>query len=110
MCTEAAEMPPTFVSHAADVLAETSDGLSGPQFLKVIVAYSVRWNVPIPHTEYPFTAPNKRTALYESLMAFSQSQRYQIIRELCDHPRMPETNRRACEALKLMLVGRYGHL
>jgi len=104
------EMPPTFVSHAADILADSTNGLTGPQFVKVTTAYSVQWNVPIPHPMYPFEAANKRTALYENLMAFSPTQRYQIFRELCDHPKILERDRPAAETLKRMLVARYGHL
>ena len=105
-----AEMTPTFVSHAADVLADTNDGLTGPEFIKVTAAYSVKWDVLIPHPTYPFEAPNKRTALCENLMAFSQVQRYQIIRELCDHRKIREANWQAAETLKLMLIARYGYL
>ena len=59
------EMSPTFVSYAADIIGDTTKGLSGPQFVKVTSAYPVQWNVPIPHSTYPFDAnvPNKRTAL-----------------------------------------------
>ena len=106
------EMTPTFVSYAADIIADTTKGLSGPQFLKVTSAYSVQWNVPIPHPIYPFGAhiPNKRTALYENLMAFSAAQRYQIIRELCDHPTLGEKNPKGAHSLKLTLIAKYGQL
>jgi hypothetical protein len=106
------EMTPTFVSYAADVLADTNRGLSGHQFVKITTTYSLQWDVAIPHPRYPFGAnvPNKRTALYENLMAFPPAQRYQIIRELCDHPTVQEKNRQAAEALKVTLVARYGHL
>ena len=63
-----AEMSPTFVSYAVDILADTNTGLKGPEFAKVTTAYSVQWNVTIPHLTYPFvTVPNKRTALFENL-------------------------------------------
>jgi len=80
--------------------------------VRVTAAYSVQWNVPIPHSTYPFGAnvPNKRTALCENLMAFSSAQRYQIIRELCDHPSLAERNPQGAQALKVTLVARFGHL
>lgn len=106
------EMSPTFVSYAADILADTDRGLSGPQFVKVTAAYAVQWDVAIPHPRYPFgtNVPNKRTALYENLMAFSPAQRYRIIRELCDHPSLRGRDLQAAESLKVTLVARYGHL
>jgi hypothetical protein len=106
------QLPPVFVSHACDVLAETTRGLSGPQIVKVTAAYSVEWNITIPHPAYPFGVgvPNKRTALYENLMAFSSAQRYRIIRELCDSPSLLERSRESVERLKLTLITRYGHL
>ena len=74
-----------FVNHAADVLAETSNGLSGTEIVRALGAYALDFNVEIPHPTYPFDAPNKRTALAQNLMAFSEPQRYRIIRDLCDH-------------------------
>jgi hypothetical protein len=105
-----AEIPPIFVSYASDILADTDNGLSGPQLVKVTAIYSVQWDMTIPHPTYPFDAANKRTALYENLIAFEPAQQYQIIRELCDHPKMPERNRPAIEILKARLITRYGHL
>lgn len=106
------ELSGIFVSHASDVLANTNAGLSGPQIVKATAGYAIDWNVEIPHPAYPFgpTVPNKRTALYENLMAFSAPQRYRIIRELCDHPAVLERNREAADKLRLTLIARYGHL
>jgi hypothetical protein len=99
-----------FVSHAADVLAETTHGLTGPEIARALGAYAVDLNVAIPHPTYPFDAPNKRTALSQNLMAFSDVQRYQIIRDLCDHPSSRLRNADATRTLKLTLMTRYGHL
>ncbi|MDA0704526.1 MAG: hypothetical protein O3A96_15020 [Proteobacteria bacterium] len=78
------DIPATFIQYAADILADTNSGLSGPNIVKATAAYAVEYDVRLPHPTYPFDAPNKRTALYENLMAFSPSQKYRIIRELCD--------------------------
>jgi hypothetical protein len=43
-------------------------------------------------------------------MAFSEPQRYKIIRDLCEHPTVVERNREEVERLKLRLITRYGHL
>jgi hypothetical protein len=99
-----------FVNHAADVLADTNRGLSGPEILRVLAAYAVDFNVNIPHPKYPFEAPNKRTALSENLMAFSDQLRYRIILDLCDHPSIKLRNGDAAQKLKLQLMARYGHL
>lgn len=101
-----------FLTHASNVLAETTLGLTGPKIVEITVAYAVEWNVTIPHEAYPFgkSVPNKRRALYENLMAFSEKQRYKIIRDLCEDPTVVPGNRVEVEKLKLMLITRYGHL
>ncbi len=106
------QLSAAFVSYASNILADTNLGLSGPQVEKVTAHYSVEWDVPIPYQTYPFhkSVPNKRTALYQNLMAFSEPQRYRIIRELCDHPAVRQANEQTAEKLKLMLIARYGRL
>ncbi len=105
------DISPTFTSHAADVIADTNQGLSGPQFLKITTAYSVKYGIDVPHSTYPFGGvPNKRTALYDNLMVFTSAQRYQVIKELCEQPQLLAMNKNGAEALKLTLIGRYGHL
>lgn len=99
-----------FVNHAADVLADTNRGLSGSEMLRALGAYAIDFNVTLPHPAYPFDAPNKRTALSENLLAFSEEQRYRIIRDLCDHPSVRLRNGEAAQKLKLTLITRYGHL
>jgi hypothetical protein len=99
-----------FVNHAADVLAETTFGLSGSEIIRALGAYAIDYNVTIPHPGIPFDAPNKRTALSQNLMAFSEPQQYQIIRDLCDHPTSKLRNADAARKLKLTLMTRYGHL
>jgi hypothetical protein len=106
------QLSAAFVLYASDIIADTKLGLSGAQIVKITTRYSVEWNAPIPHQTYPFqkSVPNKRTALYENLMSFSEPQRYQLIRELCDHPTVRQANEQAAEKLKLRLIARYGHL
>lgn len=78
-------LPITFLSKAADLLADTNSGLSGTQIVRAINAYGDQWGVHVPHPSYPFDAGNKRTALLDSLKAFSAPQQFQIIEELCEH-------------------------
>ena len=99
-----------FVNHAADILAETNNGLSCAEIVRVLSAYAIDYNVDIPHPTYPFQSPNKCTALAENLLAFSEEQRYKIISDLCDHPATRQRNAVAGQKLKLILMTRYGHL
>ena len=108
--TENQNLSALFVNHASDVLGETQNGLSGSEIVRAISAYAIDFNVDIPHPKYPFEASNKRTALSENLMAFSEEQRYRIIRDLCDHPASKSRNAAATQKLKLILMKRYGHL
>lgn len=83
--TDRASLSALFVNHAAEVLADTNNGLSGTEIVRAVGAYAVDFGVDIPHPTYPFDAPNKRTAPSENLMAFSEEQRYRVIHGLCDH-------------------------
>ena len=100
------KIPAQFVQFAADILGDTSSGLTGSDIVKATAAYAVEYDVNIPHPSCPFQAPNKRTALYENLMAFSGPQQYRIIKELCEHC-SPNKERKE---LKVRLVTRYAHL
>lgn len=98
-----------FVNHASNVLADTNNGLTGTEIVKMVGAFAIDFNVTIPHSSTPLSAPNKRTALSENLMAFSESQRYSIIRHLCDYLSTAQRNADAVRKLKLMLMTRYGY-
>lgn len=103
-------IPATFIQYAADILGDTNAGLSGGAIVKETAAYAVEYDVNIPYPTYPFDAPNKRTALYQNLMAFSPAQQYRIIKELCDHRSFPPGLNTQRKELKVRLVTRYGHL
>jgi hypothetical protein len=103
-------IPATFIQYAADILGDTSSGLSGGAIVKETAAYAFEYDVNIPHPTFPFDAPNKRTALYENLMAFTPAQQYRIIKELCDHRSFPPKPSPQRKELKVRLVTRYGHL
>ncbi|WP_419684801.1 hypothetical protein ACN22W_13305 [Burkholderia theae] len=104
------EIPPNFIQYAADILGDTSAGLSGPDIIRVTGAYAIEYDVNLPHPTYPFQAGNKRTALYENLMEFSPSQQYRIIKELCDHRSFSLKPNPARKELKLRLISRYSNL
>ena len=98
-------IPSAFITHATNILGDTSGGLSGPEIVRYCTDYAVDFNVNIPHASYPFDASNKRTALKENLAAFSPQQQYKIIKELCELDRF-QKNQQAKD-LKIKLVSRY---
>lgn len=101
------KIPATFVQYASDILADTQNGLTGGEIVKATAAYAVEYDVHLPHPRYPFDAPNKRTALYDNLMAFDGPQQYRIIKELCDHRTFGINRNKQREELKIRLVTRY---
>lgn len=107
-----AGIPTTFLSKAADLLADTNSGLSGPNIVRAINAYGDQWGVRVPHPTYPFEAGNKRTALLDSLKVFSPAQQFQIIEELCDHHSfaLGAPSRDERRKLKAELFTRFGDL
>lgn len=100
----------SFISHAADILGDTSHGLSGSQIVKYCNSYAVNFDVRIPITSSDFgkfgsVVPNKRTALYKNLAEFNGKQQFVIIKELCELP-MFKNNEDVAE-LKLKLYKRH---
>jgi hypothetical protein len=110
MPTVAEDLPATFVQQAADILADTTSGISGAVVVRETAAYAVEYNVHLPHPKHPLKAVNKRTALYENVMAFTPPQRYRILKELCEHPSFGSTPNVERKALKIRLITRYRHL
>jgi hypothetical protein len=107
------DLPAVFVTHAAGILGDTNRGLSGGEIVRVCAAYAIDANVNIPYASYPFAGRmgiNKRTALFENLMAFPSKWRYKIIRELCDHGVVQQLSAAEANKLKVQLFTRYGHL
>jgi hypothetical protein len=106
------DIPITFLSKAASLLADTNSGLSGPQIVEAMNAYGDQWGVRVPHPTYPFDAPNKRTALLDSVRAFSAPQQFQIIEELCEHHgfAVGASSRTDRQKLKAELFTRFGGL
>lgn len=100
-------IPSAFITYASNALGDTSDGLSGTEIVRYCTGYAVDFDVDIPHAEYPFGAPNKRTALKENLSTFSPQQQYKIIKELCTLERFSGNSQ--VKDLKIKLVSRYAH-
>lgn len=96
------------LSHAADVIAETNNGLSGPKLVSYCNAFAVDHDVHIPHAAYPFQAGNKRTALLENLRAFPPQLQYSLLMELCSDQRLRDNQ--DVQAVCQLIQQRYSHL
>jgi hypothetical protein len=103
-------IPSTFINYAADILAETTYGLSGSRIAEYCSAYAIDYDVQIPFPEYPFPTElsNKRTALKENLKAFKPVQQFKIIKELSELSFFE--NNSSVKDLKIKLISRYGAL
>ena len=101
------QIPNTFLSRASDILGDTTFGLSGSVIVKEFTNYAYDFNIEIPYNSYPFDAPNKRTALLENLRQFEPQQQYKIIRELCEHPKLPQPVNEEVNNLKIQLIARF---
>ena len=99
-----------FLTHASEILAETSTGISGPKIVGYLAAYAVDYQVDIPYASYPFPTaiPNKRTALVKNLEVFSPEQQVQILNDLCLLPQF--IGNEAVSNLYSQLTSRYGSL
>lgn len=104
------KIPAPFLQYAADILADTAHGLTGPNIVRVTAAHAVEHDVRLRHPAYPFEAANKRAALYENLLGFSGPQQYRILKELCDHPSLSNSRNPKLNELRTRLVTRYRHL
>lgn len=104
------QIPNTFLSKASDVLGDTSNGLSGSNIVKAFTDYAFDYDIEIPHSSYPFDSPNKRSALLDNLLRFEPEQQYKIIRELCDHAKLPQPVSDEVNNLKIQLIARYASI
>jgi hypothetical protein len=96
------------LSSAAEALAETNRGLSGPVIVRYCNSYAVDHDVVIPHASYPFQASNKRAALFENLQKFPPHIQYELIMEMTEDTRIAETPE--VQAVRKIIVDRYSHL
>jgi hypothetical protein len=102
-------IPAVFLTHAADILGDTNTGLSGNNIVKSFVSYAVDHDVDVPHSRYPFDSPNKRTALLDNLRRFEPEIQYQIIKDLCEHDKLPKPKSEKIINLKIQLIAKYGN-
>lgn len=77
----------SFIDYAADILADTDNGISTSSVLEICNKFAVEYDVNIPYCRlYKFSNPfpNKRTALKENLYRFSEEQVFYIIKYICE--------------------------
>lgn len=101
-------IPTSFLNYAAEILADTSNGLSGVKIIEYSNAWAFDCNVDLPHSSYPFNAPNKRTALQQNLSVFVPQDQFNFLLDLCDRlgsPRPPKI-----EQLRTLIVDRFEQL
>lgn len=97
------------LTHAAGVLGDTDLGATGQDIVTITAAYAADGGVELPHPTYPIEN-NKRTVLYENLMALPPRSAYQVLLDLCDNKKVRFRNSEEATKLKMTLVARYGHL
>lgn len=97
-----------FIKQASNILGNTNTGLTGSEIAGDMLDYAYKLDVDIPYPSCPFPLkiPNKRTALYENLLAFSPDQQFIIIKELCESSRFKDN--KDAKDLKIKLISRYG--
>ncbi|WP_440455247.1 hypothetical protein [Psychrobacter sp. ASPA161_9] len=100
-------IPDEFLSSAAQVLGDTELGLSGRNIIEFFIEYANNKQVTIPHGEYPFK-PNKKDALLANLKVFDAEDQYNIIKELCKHPKLNDPTPQKIATLKAQLADRFG--
>lgn len=85
----------TLLRRACDIIGDTDEGLSGSQIIRYSLDYAYKYDVSLNHPTYPFakSVANKRTALYENLLCFTEDQQLHIIKELCELPKFESNNK-----------------
>ena len=105
MINKLKKLDDSFIEYAGDILADTNYGLTGSQIIKLFNGYAMAFSKIIPYGRSASEAPNKRTALKENLRAFELKEQLQIIRELCDNPKI--RGREEVQEIKFKLFVRY---
>lgn len=100
-------IPDEFLSNASQVLGHTDLGLSGRDIVEFFNEYANDKQVAIPHGNVNFK-PNKRDALLANLKAFDAADQYNIIKELCNHPKLNDPTPQKIITLKAQLIDRFG--
>jgi hypothetical protein len=93
------------LSNAAEAIAETNYGISGPKIVTYCNHFAGKYNIRIPHASYPFVASNKRTALLENLRRFPPDVQLALLLQLCDDRSLAKND--DVKAVRRLLMERY---
>ena len=104
------EISPSFLTYACEVIANTDNGLTGSEIVKISTQFSTKYDVDIPHYKYPFDCPNKRTALFENLVKFSPKQQFEILMDIIDSEKSAKNDQEKIRILRVKLLSKYSHL
>lgn len=78
----------SFIDYASDILGDTEKGISTSQIISICNRFATEYNVNIPHTRiyqgFSQTFSNKRTALKENLLKFSEEGAFKLIEHICN--------------------------
>lgn len=78
----------SFIDYASDILGDTDKGISTSQIISICNRFAAEYNVNIPHTRiykgFSQTFSNKRTALKENLLRFSEKGAFAVIEYICN--------------------------
>lgn len=78
----------SFIDYASDILGDTEKGISTSQIISICNRFGAEYNVNIPHTRiyqgFNKTFSNKRTALKENLLRFSENGAFKVIEHICN--------------------------
>lgn len=104
------KLPDVFTTHASEILADTSKGLTASQIARYCNSYAIDFGVSTPVTDANYgkfgsKIPNKRTALKMNLNSFNGKQQFVIIKELCELPLFEDNE--DVHKLKSTLLTRY---
>ena len=107
------QLPESFISYSAGVLADTKTGLNRAELVKQCTKYAVKYDVNIPVAttdwgDFGSKVKSKRAAMFDNLSAFSKEQQYVIIKELAELPFF--ANNDEARQLHKMLLEKYGNI
>lgn len=78
----------SFIDYASEILGDTDKGISTSQIISICNRFAAEYNVNIPHTRiykgFSQTFSNKRTALKENLLRFSEEGAFKVIEHICN--------------------------
>jgi hypothetical protein len=102
-------IPDLFIDEACEIIADTEKGIAGSKIVKISRQYALQFDKNIPYGTNPFRKMIKKSlALKGNLLVFSDAEKYEILKFLCNLEQFEKDERIA--KLKIQLISRYGEL